>query len=118
MDIVIIGIDLGKNSCSLAATGASGRGVLRRRLRWSSLGNFARGLGRCIIAMEACCGAHHPMRPVRGVDVFAGMIGNGDQTLVAAGGEDIGRFAIFDCSIEVGHHAVVVRRIVAVRFRL
>jgi hypothetical protein len=34
------------------------------------------------------------MRPVRGVDVFAGMIGNGDHTLVAAGGEDIGRFAI------------------------
>ena len=58
MDIVIIGIDLGKNSCSLAAMDASGL-VLRRRMRRSSLENFARGLGRCIIAMEACCGAHH-----------------------------------------------------------
>src|SRR5450631_2257380 len=59
MDIVIIGIDLGKNSCSLAAMDASGRVVLRRRMRRSSLKNLARGLGRCIIAMEACCGAHH-----------------------------------------------------------
>jgi transposase len=58
MDIVIIGIDLGKNSCSLAAMDASGL-VLRRRMRRSSLENFARGLERCIIAMEACCGAHH-----------------------------------------------------------
>jgi transposase len=59
MDIVIIGIDLGKNSCSLAGMDASGRVVLRRRMRRSSLENFAKGLGRCIIAMEACCGAHH-----------------------------------------------------------
>jgi transposase len=59
MDIVIIGIDLGKNSCSLAGMNASGRVVLRRRMRRSSLENFVRGLGRCIIAMEACCGAHH-----------------------------------------------------------
>lgn len=59
MDVVIIGIDLGKNSCNLAGMDASGRLVLRRRMRRSSLENFARGLGRCIIAMEACCGAHH-----------------------------------------------------------
>jgi transposase len=32
MDIVIIGIDLGKNSCSLAAMDASGRVVLKRRM--------------------------------------------------------------------------------------
>ena len=28
------------------------------------------------------------------IEVFAGMSGRGDQKLVAAGGEDIGRFAI------------------------
>ena len=33
MDIVIVGIDLGKNSCSLAGLDATGRVVLRRRLR-------------------------------------------------------------------------------------
>jgi transposase len=59
MDIVIIGIDLGKNSCSLAGMDASGRVVLRRRMRRNSLERFTKGLGRCIIAMEACCGAHH-----------------------------------------------------------
>jgi len=59
MDIVIVGIDLGKNSCSLAGLDPSGRVVLRRRLRRSSLEGFVKGLGRCIVAMEACCGAHH-----------------------------------------------------------
>jgi transposase len=59
MDIVIVGIDLGKNSCSLAGMDASGRVVLRRRMRRSSLESFIKGLGRCIVAMEACCGAHH-----------------------------------------------------------
>jgi hypothetical protein len=59
MDIVIIEIDLGKNSCSLAGMDALGRVVLRRRMRRSSLESFAKGLGRCMIAMEACCGAPH-----------------------------------------------------------
>jgi transposase len=59
MDIVIIEIDLGKNSCSLAGMDALGRVVLRRRMRRSSPESFAKGLGRCMIAMEACCGAPH-----------------------------------------------------------
>jgi len=59
MGIVVVGIDLGKNSCSLAGLDASGRVVLRRRLRRSSLESFVGGLERCIVAMEACCGAHH-----------------------------------------------------------
>ena len=36
MDIVVLGIDLGKNSCSLAGLDTSGRVVLRRRMRRSS----------------------------------------------------------------------------------
>jgi transposase len=59
MDIVIVGIDLGKNSCSLAGLDASGRVVLKRRMRRNSLESFITNLGRCIVAMEACCGAHH-----------------------------------------------------------
>ncbi len=59
MDIVIVGIDLGKNSCSLAGLDLSGRVVLRRRMRRNSLESFVKGLGRCVVAMEACCGAHH-----------------------------------------------------------
>ncbi len=59
MDIVIVGVDLGKNSCSLAGLDAMGRVVLRRRMRRDSLEKIVSGLGRCIVAMEACCGAHH-----------------------------------------------------------
>ena len=59
MDIVVLGIDLGKNSCSLAGLDASGRVILRRRMRRSSVESFVKGFGRCIVAMEACCGAHH-----------------------------------------------------------
>ena len=59
MDIVIVGIDLGKNSCSLAGLDASGRVVLRRRMRRSAVGSFVTSLRRCVVAMEACCGAHH-----------------------------------------------------------
>src|SRR5215218_7167232 len=41
MQIAVLGIDLGKNSCSLAS------------------------LPPCIVAMEACCGAHHLGRILR-----------------------------------------------------
>jgi hypothetical protein len=40
MNIVIVGIDLGMNSCSLAGLYASGRVVLRHRMRRSSLESF------------------------------------------------------------------------------
>ena len=59
MDIVIVGIDLGKNSCSLVGVDGTGRIILRRRMRREALEGFVAGLGRCIVAMEACCGAHH-----------------------------------------------------------
>jgi hypothetical protein len=59
MDIVIVGIDLGNNSCSLARLAASRWVVLRRRMRRGSLESFVKKLGRCVVAMEACCGAHH-----------------------------------------------------------
>jgi transposase len=59
MDIVILGIDLGKNVCSLVALDGSGRVILRRRLRRSSVAEFAEKWPGCVVAMEACCGAHH-----------------------------------------------------------
>ena len=59
MDIMILGIDLGKNSCSVVGMDAAGRVVLRRRLRRGTLESFVGELGSCIVAMEACCGAHH-----------------------------------------------------------
>lgn len=59
MTIVMIGIDLGKNSCSVAALDERGAVVLRRRIRPASIVEFAARHAPCTIAMEACCGAHH-----------------------------------------------------------
>ena len=59
MTIVIIGIDLGKNSCSVAALDERGAVVLRRRMRPASIANFAAKYTPCTVAMEACCGAHY-----------------------------------------------------------
>lgn len=59
MSIVILGIDLGKNSCSLVGLDESGRVVLRRRMRRDRVVAFAATLTPCTMAMEACCGAHH-----------------------------------------------------------
>ena len=59
MAIATIGIDLGKNSCSLAGLDTGGAVVLRRRLSRDRLVAFLAGQPRCVVAMEACCGAHH-----------------------------------------------------------
>jgi transposase len=59
MNIAVLGIDLGKNTCSVVALDASGRVVLRRRMQRKTILNFAAKLSPCIVAMEACCGAHH-----------------------------------------------------------
>jgi transposase len=59
MNIVVLGIDLGKNSCSVVGQDASGRVLLRRRMRRETIAGFARQWSGCIVAMEACCGAHH-----------------------------------------------------------
>ena len=59
MSIVILGIDLGKNSCSIVGLDADGSVILRRRMRRDSVIAFATKLAPCTMAMEACCGAHH-----------------------------------------------------------
>lgn len=59
MSIVTLGIDLGKNSCSLAGLEERGEVVLRRRMRPAAIIEFAAKLSPCTIAMEACCGAHY-----------------------------------------------------------
>jgi len=59
MDIAVLGIDLGKNTCSIVGLDGSGRVVLRRRMQRKTILSFAAKLSPCVIAMEACCGAHH-----------------------------------------------------------
>src|SRR3712207_2009172 len=65
MQIAVLGIDLGKNSCSVVGLDATGRVVLRRRLTRDGVVRLTAGLPACIIAMEACCGAHHLGRVLR-----------------------------------------------------
>jgi transposase len=59
MQIAVLGIDLGKNSCSVVGLDANGRVVLRRRLHRDGVVKLAAGLSGCVMAMEACRGAHH-----------------------------------------------------------
>lgn len=56
--IAVLGIDLGKNTCSLAGLDAGGRVVIRKKMTRDSVVAFVAGLRGCVIAMEACCGAH------------------------------------------------------------
>jgi transposase len=56
--IAVLGIDLGKNSCSLAGMDAAGAVVMRKRMTRDAIVAFAATLPPCVVAMEACCGAH------------------------------------------------------------
>jgi transposase len=59
MQIAVLGVDLGKNCCSLVGLDGLGKVVLRRRMRRETVIAFASKLPSCVVAMEACCGAHH-----------------------------------------------------------
>lgn len=59
MSIAVLGVDLGKNSCSVVGLDEFGKVVLRRRMRRETVLTYAAKLPACVVAMEACCGAHH-----------------------------------------------------------
>ena len=59
MSIFVLGIDLGKNVCSLVGLDEADAVVLRRRIRRDGVVDFVSRLPACTVAMEACCGAHH-----------------------------------------------------------
>lgn len=62
MSIAILGVDLGKTSCSMVGVDGRGTVVMRRSLRRQTLIDYVAKLPACVIAMEACCGAHHLCR--------------------------------------------------------
>jgi transposase len=64
-NIWVIGVDLGKNSCSLVGLDAAGHVVLRRRVRRDGVVSLVLKLPICIVAMEECCGAHHLGRQLK-----------------------------------------------------
>ena len=59
MAIAVLGIDLGKNSCSVVGLDASGAVIKRRRVRPENIPAFTKSMPTCVVAVEACCGAHH-----------------------------------------------------------
>ena len=59
MDIAVLGVDLGKNVCSVVGLDASGAVVMRGKARRETLIRLAEKLPPCVVGMEACCGAHH-----------------------------------------------------------
>src|SRR5690242_9653417 len=67
MQIAVLGIDLGKNICSVAGLDGTGRVVLRRRMHRDNVVRLASELPTCVVAMEACCGAHHLGRLLNGM---------------------------------------------------
>lgn len=59
MEMAVLGIDLGKTVCSVAGLDGSGAVVFRKRIQRFRLLDFLADLPPCVVAMEACGGAHH-----------------------------------------------------------
>src|ERR1700722_14410215 len=60
--ISVLGIDLGKNVCSVVGLDASGAVVMRRRMRRAALVGMAEALPACVVGMGASCRSHHLRR--------------------------------------------------------
>ncbi|MFO1024809.1 MAG: hypothetical protein U1E70_06475 [Acetobacteraceae bacterium] len=57
--ITVLGIDLGKNSCSLAGLDASGAVIMRRRMTREGVVKFVATLPACVVAMERWRASRH-----------------------------------------------------------
>ena len=53
MSITVLGIDLGKNGCSLAGLDEHGAVIKRWRMRRESIAKFTTALSPCVVAVEA-----------------------------------------------------------------
>ena len=56
---ITIGIDIAKNGFHLHAAAPDGAVVFQRKLSRARLLDFLAGQAPCLVAMEACSGAHH-----------------------------------------------------------
>ena len=57
-EVSIIGLDLAKNVFQAHGADGAGRAVFRKKLRRTQVLAFFSQLPRCVVAMEACGGAH------------------------------------------------------------
>lgn len=58
VEIITVGLDLAQNVFKAYGADASGRAVLRRKLRRDQVLDFFGRLVPCVVAMGSCCGAH------------------------------------------------------------
>ena len=63
-EIATVRLDLAKNVFQAYGTDASGRAVLRKKLRRDQVLDFSGGLAPCVVAMEACGGARFRGREI------------------------------------------------------
>ena len=57
-EIITVGLDLAKNVFQVHGADSAGRAILRKKLRRGQILEFFSQLRSCIVAMEACGGAH------------------------------------------------------------
>lgn len=58
-EVSTIGLDIAKSVFQAHGADASGRELFSKRIRRAKLLEFFAGQPRCLVAMEACGGAHH-----------------------------------------------------------
>jgi len=64
MQVTTVGIDLAKNVFRRHGCDASGKAAVRKQLLPRQLQNFVANLPLCVVAMEACAGAHYWAREI------------------------------------------------------
>lgn len=64
-EIVVLGIDTGKNSFHLHGVDAKGNFVLRKHLNREKMLEFMVNLKPCLVGLEACGGSHHLARQLK-----------------------------------------------------
>lgn len=67
-EVAVIGIDIGKTLFHLVALDAAGAIQCKKRLSRAQLMRHMDTLPRCLVGMEACCGAHHLARELTALD--------------------------------------------------
>ncbi|RWR25349.1 transposase [Sinirhodobacter populi] len=65
---ITVGLDLAKNVFQAHGADATGRGILRKRLKQDHVLELFSRLSPCVIAMEACGGSHFGTREIRKLD--------------------------------------------------
>ena len=64
MQVTTVGIDLAKNVFCVHGCDVNGKAVVRKQLSRRQLLNLVANLPPCLVAMEACAGAHYWAREI------------------------------------------------------